>query len=168
MKALLRSNFTAALVGAALMLYAQVSAAPFAPNFSDVTASHVPDEVLVKFKPAAIGQDRVATVAALGTHRLAQPGTARWMHVKLGAGQSVTEALVGYQSDPNVEYASPTTFTMGLPCPTIRNISTLGVKNTGQTVTTGTYSPQRGTAGDDMNIEAAWVTSPIAAAWWWR
>jgi len=29
-------------------------------------------------------------------------------------------------------------------------------KNTGQTVTTGTYSPTRGTAGDDMNIEAAW------------
>src|SRR5437867_3728361 len=29
-------------------------------------------------------------------------------------------------------------------------------KNTGQTITTGTYSPTNGTAGDDMNVEPAW------------
>src|SRR5712691_11763060 len=105
MIALLRSNFIAALVGAALTLYAQVSAAPFArPNLAGTaTSQYVPGEVLVKFKSSAIAQERTATVTALGHTVLAhleQPG---WMHVKLGSGQSVTEALVAYRDDPNVD-----------------------------------------------------------------
>src|SRR5712691_9341506 len=109
MIALLRSNFIAALVGAALTLYAQVSAAPFArPNLAGTaTSQYVPGEVLVKFKTAAIAQERAATVAALGHSVLAhleQPG---WMHVKLAADQSVMEALVAYQNDPSVDTVQP-------------------------------------------------------------
>src|SRR5437762_12168661 len=109
MKTLLRSNFIAALVGAGSMLYAQISAAPFAqPTLSGVTASsYVPGEVLVKFKPVAISQARTEAVTALGHTVLAHLGQSGWMHVKLGAGQSVTEALVVYQQDPNVEAVQP-------------------------------------------------------------
>src|SRR5882762_3015470 len=109
MKTLLHSNFVAALFGAALMLYAQVSGAPFSqPNWAaGVTSQYVPGEVLVKFKPAAIAQERTASVAALGHTVLAHMEQPGWTYVKLGADQSVTEALVAYQNDPNVEYAQP-------------------------------------------------------------
>jgi len=159
MKTLLPSNFIAALVGAALTLYAQVSAAPFAqPNLAGAaTSQYVPGEVLVKFKPAVIAQERTASVAALGHTVLAhleQPG---WVHVKLGAGQSVTEALVVYQNDPNVEYAQPNYIYHATAAPNDTQYGQLwAFKNTGQIVTTGTYAPTSGTTGDDMNIEPAW------------
>jgi len=70
MKTLLHSNFMAALVGAALTLYAQVSAALLrSPNLAGAaTSQYVPGEVLVKFKPSAIAQERTASVRGLGTH----------------------------------------------------------------------------------------------------
>src|SRR6266705_2422094 len=123
MKTLLRSNFIAALVGVASMLYAQVSAAPFAqPNWAAAaTSQYVPGEVLVKFKSAAIAQERAATVAALG--HTVQPNY-----------------IYHAAAVPNdTQYAQLWAF-----------------KNTGQTITTGTYSPTNGTTGDDMNIEPAW------------
>src|SRR6266850_6213200 len=109
MKTPSRSTAVVALIGAALMLYAQVSAAPFAlPNLAGAAASqYVPGEVLVKFKPSAIAQERKTTVAARGHTVLAhleQPG---WTHVKLGAGQTVETALTAYRNDPNVETVQP-------------------------------------------------------------
>src|SRR5438128_923378 len=109
MKTFLCSNFIAALLGVALTLYAQISAAPvLAPAVTGWAKSqYVPGEVLVKFKPAANAQERAASVAALGHTVLAhleQPG---WAHVKLGAGQTLETALAAYQDDPSVEYAQP-------------------------------------------------------------
>jgi subtilisin family serine protease len=159
MKTLVRSNFIAVLGGIALTLYPQVSAAPFVqPNFSGVAeSSYVPGEVLVKFKPAAIAQERTATVTALGHAVLVHLEEPSWVHVKLGIGQSVTEALVVYQNDPNVEYAQPNYIYRGAAVPNDTQYGQLwAFKNVGQTVTTGTYVPQSGTAGDDMNIEPAW------------
>jgi len=159
MKGLPRSNFMAALAGVALTLYAQVSAAPFAsPDLAGAAASqYVPGEVLVKFNPEAIAQERAASVAARGHTVLAhleQPG---WVHVKLGTGQSVTEALVVYQNDPNVEYAQPNYIYRAAAAPNDTRYGQLwAFKNTGQTVTAGTFLPKTGTAGDDMNIERAW------------
>src|SRR3977135_2655133 len=148
MKTLLQSNFIAALVGAALMLYAQVSAAPFAqPNWAAAaTSQYVPGEVLVKFKPSAIAQERTASVAALGhtvlTH-LEQPG---WMHVKLAADQSVAEALIVYQNDPNVEAVQPNYIYHAAAVPNDTQYGQLwAFKNTGQTITSGTYAPTSGT-----------------------
>src|SRR5712692_9175068 len=144
MKTPSRSTTIAALVGVVLALYAQVSAAPFAwPDLAGAAASqYVPGEVLVKFKPAAIAQERAASVAALGHTVLAhleQPG---WVHVKLGAGQSVTEALVVYQNDPNVEYAQPNYIYHIAAVPNDTQYGQLwAFKNTGQIVTTGTYVP---------------------------
>src|SRR5258708_40361685 len=109
MKTLLGSNFIAALVGVALALYAQGSSAPFVqPNLAGAaTSQYVPGEVLVKFKPSAIAQERMASVAARGHTILAHLDQPGWTHVKLAPDQSVTEALVVYQNDPNVEYAQP-------------------------------------------------------------
>ncbi|MGC2519383.1 MAG: S8 family serine peptidase [Burkholderiales bacterium] len=154
MKTLLRSNFIAALVGAVLTLNAQVSAAPFAqPNLAGAVASqYVQDEVLVKFKPSAIAQERTASVAAQGHSLLANLNQPGWVHVKLGAGQSVTEALVVYQNDPNVEYVQPNYIYHAAAAPNDTQYGQLwAFKNTGQTVATVS-----GMAGDDMNIEPAW------------
>ena len=89
MKTPLRSMALAALVGAALTLYAQVAAAPFAlPNLAGAAASqYVPDEVLVKFKPTASMQERMATMAARGHFVLANLNQPGWAQVKVGAGQ---------------------------------------------------------------------------------
>src|SRR6267143_419402 len=142
MKALLRSNFIAALVGVALTLYAQVSAAPFAQ---------------LNFSGAAAAQQRTASIAALGHTIVAHLEQPDWTHVKLAAGQSVTEALVAYQNDPNVEAVQPNYIYHAAAVPVDTQYAQLwAFKNTGQTITTGTYSPMNGTAGDDMNIERAW------------
>src|SRR5437867_1098214 len=159
MKTLLHSNLIAALVGAALMLYAQVSAAPFVqPNSAGAAPSqYVPGEVLVKFKPSAIAQERTASIAALGHTVLAQLEQPGWMHVKLAADRSVMEAILAYQNDPNVDTVQPNYIYHAAVAPNDSQYGQLwAFNNTGQTVTSGTYPPTRGTPGDDMNIEAAW------------
>jgi len=159
MKTLLNSNLIATLFGAAFALYPMVSAAPFAqPSLAGgVTSQYVPGEVLVKFKPSAIAQMRAASIAAQGHAILAhleQPG---WTQVKLAADHSVAEALVVYQNDPNVEAVQPNYIYHAAAVPNDTQYGQLwAFKNTGQTITSGTYAPTSGTAGDDMNIEPAW------------
>jgi subtilisin family serine protease len=149
----------AALVGAALTLYAQDSVAPIAQlNLAGAAApQYVPGEVLVKFKTTAIAQERTTSVGARGHIVLAhleQPG---WTHVKLGAGESVAEALVVYRNDSNVEGVQPNYVYRATAAPDDTQYGQLwAFKNIGQTVTTGTYEPKSGTAGNDMNIEPAW------------
>ncbi len=159
MKTLLRANFIAALAGASLMAYAQIAAAPVAPPgwTGAGKAKYVSDEVLVKFKPAAVAQDRAATVTALGHRIVAELGQPGWAQVKLGAGQSVTAAVAAYQNDPNVEAAQPNYIYHATAVPNDPQFGQLwALKNTGQTIATGNFSPTTGTPGDDMDIEAAW------------
>ncbi len=159
MKALLRSNFLAALVGAVLTLYAQVSAAPLAlPNRAGAAASqYVADELLVKFRPMTSAQVRAATVAARSHDVLGNLNQHEWVQVKLVAGQAMEAALAAYQHDPNVEYVQPNYIYRASAAPNDMQYGQLwAFKNTGQAVTTGTYLPTSGTAGNDMNIEPAW------------
>src|SRR2546426_416655 len=109
MKTPSRSLTIAALVGVVLTLYAQVSAAPLvSPALTGwATSQYVPGEVLVKFKAAAVALVRTASVATLGHTVLTHMERAGWTHVKLAAGQSVTEALAAYRDDPNVEAVQP-------------------------------------------------------------
>ncbi len=159
MKTPSRSIAIGALVGAVLTLAPQVSAVPFAlPTLADADAAkYVPGEVIVKFKPAASMQQRAATMAARGHSVLAnleQPG---WAQVKVGAGQTVETALTAYRNDPNVEYVQPNYIYHATAAPNDPQYAQLwAFKNTGQTVTTGTYAPNAGTSGDDINIEPAW------------
>lgn len=159
MKAPLRLNFMAALIGAILALYAQVSAAPFAlPNLAGQAASqYVADEVLVKFRPMTSAQARAATVAARSHAVLANLNQPDWVQVKLGAGQAMEAALAAYRNDPNVEYVQPNYVYHASAAPNDTQYGQLwALKNIGQTVTTGTYVPNSGTAGNDMNLEPAW------------
>src|SRR6266568_3502427 len=159
MKTPLRSKFIAALVGIVLALYAQVAAAPFVlPNLAGAAASqYVPGAVLVKFKPTAYAQERAATVEALGHTVLANLNQPGWMHVKLAAGQTVETALISYRNDPNVEYVQPNYIYHATAVPDDpQYIQLWAFKNTGPGQIVGTFPPNSGTAGDDMNIEKAW------------
>src|SRR5712692_386701 len=159
MKTPSRSTTIAALVGVVLALYAQVSAAPFAwPDLAGAAASqYVPGEVLVKFKPAAVAQERAASVASLGHTVLAQLEQPGWVHVKLGAGQTMEAALAAYRNDPNVEYAQPNYIYHASLVPNDPQYGQLwAFKNTGQTIINANFSPFSGTPGDDIHIEPAW------------
>jgi thermitase len=160
MKTLLRSNFMAVLAGVALALYAQIASAPvFAPAPTAWSKpQYVPGEVLVKFKPSAVAQDRAASIAAQGhtlVAELNQPGVAQ---VRLGAGQTVESALAAYQSDPSVEYAQPNYIYHASAAPNDTQYGQLwAFKNTGQTVgVSSALFPNHGTIGDDIHIEPAW------------
>jgi len=151
-KTLLPSMALATLVAAALTLYAPVAAAPVAP-----ASQYVPGEVLVKFKPASGMQGRMASMAVRGHAVLASLDQPGWAQVKVAAGQTVATALAAYQDDPNVEYAQPNYIYRAAAVPDDTQYGQLwAFKNTGQAVGTGTYAPNAGTAGDDMNIEPAW------------
>ena len=156
MKTPLCSMALAALVGAALTLYAQVAAAPFAPPALAGTAAsqYVPGEVLVKFKPTASTQARMAAMAARGHSvvvNLNQPG---WAQVKVRAGQTMETALAAYRNDANVEYVQPNYIYRAAAAPNDAEYGQLwAFRNTGQPVGS---PPVSGTAGDDMNIEPAW------------
>lgn len=150
MKTSLPSIARIVLVAAALTLYAQAAAAPFAPSTvpGAPASQYAPGEVLVKFKPASSMPLRGHAVVA----NLDQPG---WAQVRLAAGQTVATALAAYHDDPNVEYAQPNYIYRAAAAPNDAQYSQLwAFRNSGQSV--GTYEPNAGTAGDDMNIEPAW------------
>lgn len=154
-----RSLPLAALVGAALTLHAQVAAAPPAPRTLPRTAAsqYVPGEVLVKFRPAAGAQGRMASAAARGHAVLANLDLPGWAQVRVGVGQTVETALSSYRDDPDVEFVQPNYIYRAAVAPNDSQYGQIwAFKNAGQTVTTGTYSPNAGTAGNDMNIEPAW------------
>jgi thermitase len=159
MKTPLRSMALAALVGAALALFAGVAAAPFAPRTLPGAAAsqHVPGEVLVKFRPTANIVERMAGMAARGHSVVASLELPGWAQVSVGAGQTVEAALAAYRSDPSVEHVQPNYIYHAAAMPNDIQAGQLwAFRNSGQTVTTGTYAPNAGTAGDDMNIEPAW------------
>jgi hypothetical protein len=155
MNALLRSIALGTLVGAALSLYPQVAAAPVAPPA--LAGEYVPDEVLVKFKPTAGMQARMAAMAARGHSVVANLNQPGWAQVKVRAGQTMEAALAAYRNDSNVEYVQPNYIYRAAAAPNDTQYGQLwAFRNTGQTITTGTYMPNAGTPGDDMNIEPAW------------
>ena len=152
----LRSIIIFALTGAVLALSISGGAASLATFKSHAAAKYVSDEVLVKFKPTSV-QERAAIVAARGHSvfaTLSQPG---WVQVKIGTGQTVEAALAAYENDPSVQYVQPNYIYHITAAPNDTQYGQLwAFKNTGQTISTGTYNPTSGTPGDDMNIEPAW------------
>jgi subtilisin family serine protease len=127
---------------------------------------YVPDEVLVKFKPRATAQIRMAAVASQGHSVLANLNQPGWMHLKLGAGHSVKEALAAYQNDTSVEYVQPNYIYHIAAVPNDTQYGKLwAFKNIGQTISNSITQPplspvysmnNPGTPGDDINIEKAW------------
>src|SRR3970282_1406128 len=136
MKAPLRSIAIAALFGVVLTLLNQVAAVPSEPSFgTTLTAgSYVPGEVLVKFKPMYSAQHRMSAVAVQGHAVLADLNQPGWVQVKIGAGQTMAQALAAYQNNPDVEYAQPNYIYHGTAVPNDTQYGQLwAFKNTGQT-----------------------------------
>lgn len=146
MKASLRSLAIAAFFGIILLLLDQVAAVPSELPFgTTLTAgSYVPGEVLVKFKPTTSAQFRMSAVTVRGHSVLAdlkQPG---WVQVKIGAGQTMDQALAAYQSSLDVEYAQPNYIYRATAVPNDTQYGQLwAFKNLG-------------IPGADINIEKAW------------
>ena len=119
---------------------------------------HTADEVLVKFKPIRSAQDRIAAAGVRGhavVKELRRPG---WVQVKIRANETVDQALAGYQNDPDVEQAQPNYIYRTAAVPNDPHYGQQwALKNIGQTVDSGSYSPNSGTPGADMNIEKAWA-----------
>jgi subtilisin family serine protease len=118
-----------------------------------------PDEIIVKFKPNVTLSARSQTSQSYRAQSMQSfPNDSDWSVAKLSAGQTVAQALSDYANDPNVEYAQPNYIYHTMQTPNDPDYGQLwAAKNTGQTITTGTYSGGvTGTSGDDMNLEAAW------------
>jgi thermitase len=159
MRTRLHSNVIAALIGVAVALYAQVAAAPvLAPAPTGWAKSqYVSGEVLVKFKPSVLAQQRKASIAAQGHTFLTDLDQSGLAHVKLAAGQTVETALAAYQNDPSVEYAQPNYIYHASLAPNDTQYGQLwAFKNTGQTISNFNFAPASGTPGDDIDIEPAW------------
>lgn len=154
----LRSIVITALIVAVLAISLPAHAASFTSLASGADANYVPGEVLVKFKPAISAQERKATVAAQGHSFFASLNQPGWAQVKVGIGQTMDQALAAYQNDPNVEYVQPNYIYHATAVPNDPQYTQLwAFKNSGQTITTGSYTPTFGTSGNDMNIENAWT-----------
>lgn len=127
-------------------------------------ASFVPNQILIEFKPntAIAARSQIARVyGAQSIQSLAN--TSSWSVATLPTGQSVAQAVNLYANHPNVASVQPNYIyhTMAVPGPTPdpQYGQLWAAKNSGQLITTGTYPagvPVAGTAGDDMNLEAAW------------
>ena len=155
-KTLLCTIFIVVLTGVVLAFSNSISA-ELSAQFNPTAAKYVPGEVLVKFKPKATAQIRLATVASQGHSVLANLNQPGWVHLKVGAGQTVKGALAAYQNDPSIEYVQPNYIYHIAAVPNDTQYGQLwAFKNTGQIINNGTYTPNFGTPGDDINIEKAW------------
>jgi subtilisin family serine protease len=118
------------------------------------TPLYAEGQILVKYKPHVSTAMRAQTGRTYGAKQADDIGNGLNV-THLPAGQSVEQALSLYANDPNIEYAQPNYIyhKLAQPGPTLDpDYGKLwAVKNTGQQVN-GTW----GTAGDDMNLEAAW------------
>lgn len=132
--------------------------------FNQPAGSFVPNQILIEFKPNISIASRNQTAQVYGAQSIqALANTSSWSVANLPAGQSVAQAVSLYANNPNVASVQPNYIyhTMATPGPTPdpQYGQLWAAKNIGQAITTGTYPagiPVTGTAGDDMNLEAAW------------
>jgi subtilisin family serine protease len=85
------------------------------------------------------------------------PAAADWVHVRIPPPENVASALASYRRDPAVESVQPNYIYRARGLPNDSQVGQLwAVRNTGQAVFSSSYSPNAGTAGDDINVERAW------------
>lgn len=128
------------------------------------TGTYMPDQVLIEFKPNTSSASRSRITQALGAQSTQVLNTtSTWIVANLPKSLSVAQAISLYANDSNVASVQPNYIyhTMAVPGPTPdpQYGQLWAAKNTGQVIATGTYPagvPVAGTAGDDMNLEAAW------------
>lgn len=152
-----KTKFAVFLTGLGLML-AQTSS--FAGGgWTTVTGGqYVQDQILVKFKPGVTAMARAQLAYSNGIQSMQALNTQSDLVVgQLALGQTVAQAVSAYANDPNVAYVQPNYIYHTTAVPTDPQYGQLwAAKNTGQTISAGTYAPATGTAGKDMNLESAW------------
>jgi subtilisin family serine protease len=128
--------------------------APVRPVAAQSTGpAYVEGELLVRFKAAA---PRTG-VAVRGHSIVPSPAAPDWVHVRIPPSERVATALASYRSDPTVESVQPNYLYRARGLPNDSQVGQLwALRNTGQAVFSSSYSPNAGTAGDDMNVEKAW------------
>ncbi|HKB07987.1 MAG TPA: S8 family serine peptidase, partial [Candidatus Polarisedimenticolia bacterium] len=117
------------------------------PGGPSIRGEHVPDEVLVKFRPSVGKAERDDVRSHLGAARLRRfrSGAEHW---KLGHGQLAEEGIARLRSNPHVEYAEPNYLIHLDRVPNDPRFPELwGLRNTGQ---------QGGVVGADIHAESAW------------
>ncbi len=140
------------LIGAIAVL-GVLAAAPKHPAKSGnptTYASHVPGEVLVRFKDSAGASERAQARTGRAASRLRQfrNGGEHW---RLGPGETTEQAIAALRENPNVKYAEPNYIVHSDTAPNdARYLELWGMNNTGQT---------GGTAGADIDAERAWNVS---------
>ena len=108
---------------------------------------HLPDEVLVKFRPTARASDRAVVRASVNAQVLRRFDFIGVEHLKVH-GTTVEAAIGRLQHDPHVQYAEPNYEIQADVVPNDPRFSELyGLRNTGQT---------GGTAGADIKATLAW------------
>ena len=114
--------------------------------------SHVPSEVLVKFRGGAGGSALHSAVAARGHAVLGELRAPGWVRVRVPQGQPLAQALAAYASDPAVEQAQPNYIYRARRVPNDARFAELwAFRNVGQAVEGISGSP-----GADMNMVRAW------------
>lgn len=143
------------LAGAAAAVNARLPIRQFQPQ---PQASHVADEVLVKFKPSVSARFKTQTIEAYGHRRVQELSSSGYVQVKLKPGTDVTQGVKLYSADPNIESVQPNYVYRTLATPVDTNYGQMwGLKNTAQPITGASYPTNNpGVAGRDMDMENAW------------
>lgn len=122
-------------------------------------ASYVAEELLVKFRPqsdASVQEGFISELGARGRQRLSG---SRLQRITLPSGADPQSVAALYAADPRIEYVQPNyRYYTQATIPNDSDYSKLwGLKNSGQTISEAVYSSNNpGSAGADMNAEAAW------------
>jgi len=150
--------FLASLLAGLGLLPVQTSTFAGLPVLPQSTAQYSPNRILVKFKPGVSGPARALVAQTYGAQAMTalayQPDITV---VVLPPAQAVAEAIRAYSGHPSVAYAQPDYIYHIEAIPNDTDYAQQwAANNTGQTITTGTWTPTAGTAGDDMSLESAW------------
>lgn len=142
------------------LLFPAVTLAALGLDSSD---TFVPNQVLIEFKPNLSHTTRSRIANTSESESMSElDATPGWGVAKLAAGVSVAQAITSYANNPNVASVQPNyiykTTVTPLPVRDAQYGQQWAVKNTGQNISSGTYLTAigGGTAGNDMNLEAAW------------
>jgi len=146
----------------AFLLCFSLSAAPRVPDRSPVPESrpdYVPGELLVKFRPQTDAAVQGSFMAELNTREHKPLPLERLHLIRLPRGADARAMASLYANDPRIEYAQPNYIYHTQAVPNDTDYDRLwGLNNTGQFFSDSDAYPDRnpGTAGRDMNAEAAW------------
>lgn len=129
------------------------------PSVSASSAQYVPGELLVKFKPQADASVQGSFMAEVNARDHKMLSNRRVHKITLPQGVDAHSVAALYAADPRIEYAQPNyIYRTMATAPNDPDYGKLwGLKNTGQTIASPVYATNNpGTAGFDMNAEAAW------------